>query len=291
MPTARAPSIDGIPRWRPAPAIRLSLALHAAGAAAWLLEPTLWPWILGALVGNHFLLSAAVLFPRAQILGPNLNRLPPSAVQRREVVLTFDDGPDPNITPRVLDLLDRYGAKASFFCIGEKAACCPALVAEIVRRGHSVENHSQHHRHAFSFYGIARQRREVTAAQTTLTGLTGRAPMYFRAPAGFRSPMLDYVLAGAGLRYVSWTRRGLDGVHSNAAAVLHRLTHDLAAGDILLLHDGAGRHREPVVLHVLPLLLQRLTACGLRSVSLPTAFCEAVDARLAAGREPSGISS
>lgn len=267
MPTVRDPSIDGIPRWRPAPAIRLSLSLHAVGAAVWLMEPALWPWVLGFFAGNHFLLSVAVLFPRAQVLGPNLNRLPPSAAARGEVALTFDDGPDPSITPRVLDLLDRYQAKASFFCIGEKAARYPAIVAEIVRRGHSVENHSQHHRRAFSFYGIARLRREVTSAQTTIAAITGRPPIYFRAPAGFRSPMLDYVLAGIGLRYVSWTRRGLDGVCRNAAAVLRRLTQGVAAGNILLLHDGA-----PVVLNVLPILLQRLTVQGLKSVSLPMAF-------------------
>ena len=125
--------------WRPAPAIALSLLLHAAGVAALVLQPRLWPWVLGGLVANHLLLSASVLWPRGRILGPNLVRLPAAAAARNEVSLNFDDGPDPEVTPRVLDLLDRHQAKASFFCIGEKAAAHPDLVREIARRGHSVE--------------------------------------------------------------------------------------------------------------------------------------------------------
>jgi len=255
--------------WRPAPLIWLTLLLHAGAVVLLLTQPALWPWIVGVLVCNHLLLTGAVLWPKGQLLGPNLTRLPTFAAQRNEVALTFDDGPDPEITPQVLDLLDRYQAKASFFCIGEKAVAFPDIVKDIVRRGHSVENHSYHHPHAFSFFGTQRLRHEVRTAQTAITGIAGRAPLFFRAPAGFRSPMLDPVLARAGLHYASWTRRGLDGVKSDPAAVLRRLTADLAAGDVLLLHDGA---REPVVLTVLPALLEQMAAQGLKSVSLPAGF-------------------
>ena len=261
------------PPWRPAPVIIFSFFLHAIGVIAWLLHPALWPWVLGLLASNHLALSGAALMPRGRLLGPNLTRLPECAVQRGEVALTFDDGPDPNITPQVLDLLDRHQAKASFFCIGEKAATYPNLVKEITRRGHSVENHSYHHPHAFALYGVGRLRREIAAAQKTITSITGSAPQFFRAPAGFRSPMLDFVLAQSGLRYVSWTRRGLDGVHNTPAAVLRRLTNGLAAGDILLLHDGVCLgNNEPAVLSVLPLLLEQLASRGLKSTSLAMAF-------------------
>jgi peptidoglycan/xylan/chitin deacetylase (PgdA/CDA1 family) len=247
---------------------------HAAGVAALVLRPSLWPWVLGGLVVNHLLLSAAVLWPRGRVLGPNLVRLPPAAAARNEVSLNFDDGPDPEVTPRVLDLLDRHRARASFFCIGEKAAAFPELVKEIARRGHSVENHSHRHSSAFAFYGPGRLRREVDAAQAAIAGITGRAPAFFRAPAGFRSPLLDPVMAACDLRYVTWTRRGFDTVHGNADAVLRRLTHGLGPGDILLLHDGAPartRGGEPVVLAVLPALLDRLAARGLKPVTLPDA--------------------
>jgi peptidoglycan/xylan/chitin deacetylase (PgdA/CDA1 family) len=247
---------------------------HVAALLVFALQPALWPWALGAVALNHLLLSCAVLWPRGRVLGPNLTRLPAAAVERREVSLNFDDGPDPDVTPRVLELLDRHQAKASFFCVGERAAAHPEIVREIARRGHSVENHSHRHPNAFAFYGPRGLRREVDAAQSVIARITGRSPGFFRAPAGFRSPFLDPVLAGLGLRYVSWTRRGFDTVDGNAAAVLRRLTRGLAAGDVLLLHDG-GRARtaagEPVILAVLPGLLERLSLAGLKSVPLPVA--------------------
>ncbi|HYS77092.1 MAG TPA: polysaccharide deacetylase family protein [Burkholderiales bacterium] len=250
-------------RWRPAPAIHVSVFLHAA-AAVWLAaHPPAWPWALGVLGANHVALFLAVLWPRGQLLGPNLVRLPAPAVRRREIALTFDDGPDPEVTPRVLELLDRFRAKASFFCIGEKAAAYPELVKEIARRGHSVENHSYHHHQAFAFFGISRLRREVDAAQATVAAITGRPPVFFRAPAGFRSPLLDPVLAPRGLRYVSWTRRGFDAVSGDPNRILRQLTRGLSAGDVLLLHD-----RAPVVLAVLPALLGQISAQGLKAVSL-----------------------
>jgi len=272
IPLVAAASVTG--RWRPAPVVRCSMMLHAAGAIAFAVQPALWPWVLGGLAGNHLLLIAAALWPRGRWLGPNLTRLPASALGRREVALTFDDGPDPEVTPRVLELLDRYQAKASFFCIGEKAAAFPETVKEIARRGHSVENHSYCHSSAFAFYGVFRLRREVEAAQALIAGITGRPPGFFRAPAGFRSPLLDPVLAQRGLRYVSWTRRGYDAVRRDPAAVLQRLTRRLSAGDVLLLHDGAHTRTdagEPLVLAVLPALLDQLAISGLKSVSLPSA--------------------
>jgi peptidoglycan-N-acetylglucosamine deacetylase len=267
-------SAAGAHPWQPAPAIRVSFLLHAAAAVVVVAQPALWPWALGGVAANHLLLSAAVLWPRGRLLGPNLVRLPAAAAARNEVSLNFDDGPDPEVTPRVLDLLDRYQAQASFFCVGRKAAAHPKLVREIARRGHSVENHSYHHPHAFAFYGLGGLRREVDETQALVAGLAGRAPEFFRAPAGFRSPLLDPVLARRGLRYVSWTRRGFDTVQRDPAAVLRRLTRGLAAGDVLLLHDRAYRRTpdgEPLVLAVLPALLERLAAAGLKSVSLPAA--------------------
>ena len=253
-------------RWRPAPAIWVSLLLHAASAVLLTADLQTWPWVLGLLAANHLVLICAALSPRGRLLGPNLTRLPASAEGRREICLTFDDGPEPEVTPRVLDLLDRFQAKASFFCIGEKAAAHPELVREIAHRGHSVENHSYHHRRAFAFFGMSRLRREVEAAQQTLTSIAGRPPAFFRAPAGFRSPMLDPVLSTATLRYVSWTRRGFDTVSRDPQRILRRLTRGLAAGDVLLLHDSA-----PVVLAVLPALLGELAARDLKAVSLETA--------------------
>ena len=248
------------------PIMRASVLVHAAVIVVLAADPQGWPWALGVLAANHFVLLCAALSPNDRLLGPNLSRLPASAAGRGEICLTFDDGPSPEVTPHVLDLLDRFQARASFFCIGERAAAHPELVREIARRGHSIENHSYHHRSAFAFFGTSWLKRQVEAAQGTLTALAGRPPAFFRAPAGFRSPLLHFVLSNLGLRYVSWTRRGFDTVSRDPRRILRRLTRGLAAGDVLLLHDSA-----PIVLDVLPALLGELAARGLRSVSLATA--------------------
>jgi peptidoglycan/xylan/chitin deacetylase (PgdA/CDA1 family) len=256
------------------PLLKASAVIHLLALAAWLWRPALWPWSLGTLVLNHALISAAGLWPRASLLGPNITRLPPAAVTRREVALTIDDGPDPAVTPVVLDQLQRAGARATFFCIAERAARHPALVAEILARGHSVQNHSHVHRHNFSLLGPRGFAAEITRAQTTLQALTGQRPRFFRAPAGLRNPFLQPVLARHGLALTSWTRRGFDTRERDPQRVLQRLTRGLAAGDILLLHDGNGARAVdgiPVVLHVLPALLDQLRAARLNAVTLPQA--------------------
>jgi peptidoglycan-N-acetylglucosamine deacetylase len=260
--------------WRPAAALKASAILHAAGVAALVAAPEAWVAVLGAVAANHVALFGAGFAPRSGLLGPNMTRLSDAAARRGEIAITFDDGPDPELTPRVLDLLDRTGARASFFCVGSRAAAHPAVIREIVGRGHSVENHSQRHSTALGWYGPRRLRREIEAAQDTLSQLAGRAPAFFRAPFGVRSPFADPVLARLGLGYVSWTRRGYDTIDSDVSRVLRRLSAGLAAGDVLVLHDGvatSARRAQPTVLEVLPRLLELAASRGLRPVSLGSA--------------------
>lgn len=258
--------------WRPGLLLWLTAAVHLAALPVLLLWPAHWPAVVLALVANHAVLTATGLWPRSQWLGPNWTRLPEAAARRGEIALTIDDGPDPAVTPRVLDLLDAHGAKATFFCIGTRARQHPALMAEIVRRGHEVGNHSERHHHNFSLLGPGGFAREITAGQATLAEASGHTPRFFRAPAGLRNPFLEPVLARLGLTLASWTRRGFDTRESDPARVLARLTRGLAAGDILLLHDGhAARHPgtdTPVILAVLPPLLAACRAAGLRPVTL-----------------------
>lgn len=257
--------------WQPTLAIKATLALHAAAFAGCVLVPTLWPWALGVLVVNHAIITTAGLLPRTTLLGPNLTRLPDSAVARREIAITIDDGPDPEVTPRVLDLLDAAHAKATFFCIGWRARESPALCREIVARGHRVENHGDSHANAFACFGPRRMKADIAAAQTTLTDLTGQAPRYFRATAGLRNPFLDAVLHGLGLQLASWTRRPYDTRCGDPDIVFQRLTRDLGPGDILLLHDGHAASMadgRPVILAVLPRLLATLNDHQLTPVTL-----------------------
>ena len=151
--------------WKPSPFIKFSLVSHLAAGLGLFVVPDAWPWALSVVVINQALLIAAGLLPRTTLLGPNLNRLPAAAISRREIVLTIDDGPDPDVTPRVLDLLDAAGAKASFFCIGRIADKYPALCREIVARGHSVENHGDSHSWRFALFGFGRMQADISAAQ------------------------------------------------------------------------------------------------------------------------------
>lgn len=271
-----ARSADALSRWSPSPLIRGVFVLHALAAAILTAEPELWTVAIGALGVSHGLMAALGMVPRNRLLGPNLTRLPTASAARREVALTFDDGPDPLVTPRVLDLLDAHGAKASFFCIGERVEAHPALARDIVRRGHSLENHTHGHAPTFAFSLSRGLASEVLRARDAIEAATGVTPRFFRAPMGLRNPLLDLVMHRTGHRYVSWTRRGLDAVDGNADAVLRRLVRGLAAGDVLVLHDGGSALTatgEPVVLHVLPRLLRILSDERFRPVSLPMA-CE-----------------
>jgi peptidoglycan/xylan/chitin deacetylase (PgdA/CDA1 family) len=260
--------------WTPSPALKASFVLHGAAALGTLAAPGLWPWALGAVAANHGLLALAGLLPRSSLLGPNLTRLPDAAAARRLIALTIDDGPDPDVTPWVLDQLDAANATASFFCIGRRAREYPALCREIVSRGHHVENHGDSHSSAFAAFGPRRMRADIASAQDSLADITGRAPRFFRATAGLRNPFLDPVLAALDLRLAAWTRRAYDTRTGNPDRVLARLERNLGPGDILLLHDGHAA-RTPngaaVILAALPRLLQSVAVRQLTTVALADA--------------------
>ncbi|HEY3633515.1 MAG TPA: polysaccharide deacetylase family protein [Caldimonas sp.] len=253
---------------------KASAVWHAGAAAALLAEPTAWPWALGAIAANHVVLTAGGLWPRSRWLGSNWTRLPRAAIARREIAITIDDGPDPAVTPALLDLLERDRVHATFFCIAARARSHVLLCREIVARGHSVQNHSDRHAHSFSLLGPGSIEREIGTAQETIADITGEAPRFFRAPAGLRNPFLAPVLQRLDLQLVSWTRRGFDTVRRDPAAMLARLAGGLGAGDILLAHDGnAARTQDgvPLLLAVLPALIERARALALVPVTLPLA--------------------
>ena len=273
-PSSTSPTLAS-PRWHTPALVKASVAVHVGAGALALAQPALWSWALGAVALDHALITGIGLWPRSTWLGANLLRLPPAAITRREIALTIDDGPDPLITPAVLDLLDAHHARATFFCIARHAEAHAVLCREIVRRGHSVQNHSFDHAHTFSLLGPRAIRRELVRAQDALAQVTGQRPRYFRAPAGLRNLFLAPVLHELDLQLVAWTRRGFDTVRRDPADVLALLTRGLAAGDILLLHDhhsARAASGRPVTLDVLPTLLQRFEQMSLRAVTLPEAL-------------------
>lgn len=261
--------------WKPTLAIKLSILVLAGCTLATLLNPAQWIWMLGIVFFNHSILTIAGLIPRSKLLGPNITRLPQAAAERGEVAITIDDGPDPEVTPLVLDILDRYQAKATFFCIGRLAVKHPELCRKIVRRGHDIENHSMSHNWYFSLLDPWSIHREVRNAQAELSRISGQTPRFFRATAGLRNPQLEPVLSHCGLRLCSWSKRGFDTRVGDAEAVFNSLVHNLKGGDILLLHDGSAARTvrgKPVILDVLPRLLDNLAQQNLHSVTLRSAI-------------------
>jgi peptidoglycan/xylan/chitin deacetylase (PgdA/CDA1 family) len=259
----------------PASFVRGSVGLHVFAAGAVTMQPSWWPMALATLVVDHAAITAAGLWPTSTLLGPNLRRLPPAAAPRDAIALTIDDGPDPEVTPRVLDVLDAEAMRATFFCIGRRVLEHPALAREIVARGHAIENHSLRHRHDFSLLGPRAYDRELDAAQRAIADTVGCAPRFFRAPAGLRNVFLQGALERQGLMLASWTRRGFDTVEKDIDAIVRRLTTRLAAGDILLLHDGHAARTNagtPVIVEALPRLAAACRAKGLSSVTLRAAI-------------------
>jgi peptidoglycan/xylan/chitin deacetylase (PgdA/CDA1 family) len=230
---------------------------------------------LSAVAFDHLLMTFAGLWPRCSLLGPNWTQLPAAATSRGEIAITIDDGPDPVVTPAVLDLLDQYRAKATFFCIGDKVLRYPELCRQIVQRGHALENHSMQHGYLLPFRLLGGWYAELDAAQQAIATVTGSYPLFFRPPVGLRNPLLDPVLSRLDLRLASWTRRGFDTVQRKPELVLAKLLKGLKAGDILMLHDGKAALTDsgkPVILEVLPPLLEAIADAKLQPVTLRVAL-------------------
>jgi peptidoglycan/xylan/chitin deacetylase (PgdA/CDA1 family) len=212
------------------------------------------------------------------IFGPTLLRGPG---RRPLVALTFDDGPDPEATPRVLEVLSRHGARATFFVIGERAARHPEVIAAIARAGHQIESHSHRHSWWTAFTPRRRLAAELQAAQAVIAAASGRAPRWLRPPIGILSPEVVAAARLVGLRLCAWSCKARDGLAgTSVAAALTRLRAGLSPGAILLLHDaaeprpGPARPRPPIAPAVLEALLPELAARQLRAVTLDELLAE-----------------
>ena len=187
------------------------------------------------------------------------------ATKRREVWLTIDDGPDPEDTPRILELLAAHGARATFFVIGEKAAAHPGLVRAIAAAGHEVAHHTQTHPVA-SFWCASpvRVARELDECLDVLRRAEVK-PGRFRPPVGIKNLWLGPALAGRGLICVGWSARGLERRRGDAGTVAGRVLRGLAPGAILLLHEGPGVPAA-IRVHGIRRVLERLRAEGYQCV-------------------------
>ena len=242
------------------------VVLATAGYAL-LVRPPPLGWAALALVGYVALLLGGVLVLRLRVFVDAVVRGPRGA---RGVVLTFDDGPDPRFTPRVLEVLAERKAPATFFVIAHKAERHPDVVRAILDGGHTVGLHSYGHDRLFALRSERRVRDDVERGLEAIEKVAGRKPGLFRPPIGHTNPAIARVVDALGLTVVGWTVGGRDGAgRSRPQDVVARVRRDLRDGAIVLLHDAPERgDREPAAVRALPAILDAIAARGLDVVPL-----------------------
>jgi peptidoglycan/xylan/chitin deacetylase (PgdA/CDA1 family) len=236
------------------------LLFLATNASLALLYPfTLSRFLLFALVyaAGTLLMLYLLFHPRNQWLVANRSRVEGAGC----VALTFDDGPDPVDTPRLLDLLREKGVKATFFVVGKRADQYPEIVRRTWDEGHLVANHTWSHPSLFCFLTPGRLRAEIERGTESIRRSCGFQPRSFRSPVGLRHPLLGPYLRDAGLEYISWSVRTRDTLTANSTVLAQRILSQAASGDIILLHDHLPAGTD-VMLEALPRVIDELRKRG-----------------------------
>ncbi len=180
-----------------------------------------------------FMCLVAPFFPQYSLFLPVISHGRPG---EKGVALTFDDGPSPESTPVILDLLARYQLPATFFVIGKKAAAHPELMRDILACGHAIGNHSLRHDYLLMLRGAENLRKDICRTQEIIKQ-TGVRPFVFRPPVGITNPHLGRVLAGQGLVAVGYSCRALDRGNRDIINLAGKILGKLRPGDIIMLHD------------------------------------------------------
>ena len=220
---------------------------------------------LAPLFFSHLLVLFATLVPNCQWWGPVMTSF---ETAEREVWITIDDGPSPAHTMRMLDILEQFDARATFFVVGERAEKHPHLITEILARGHALANHTQTHPSGtFWCAGPRKIRREIDRCAETLRTTPERPARLFRAPAGMKNFFVHPALRRRGMMLIGWTVRGLDTVRRDPMRVAERIEKGARPGAIILLHEGQRTEKDPEFNpRCLELTLQRLAAREYRFV-------------------------
>jgi len=203
------------------------------------------------------------------VFGPVLTHLPGD---EPVVSITFDDGPNPKATPRILDVLRSEQVRATFFVLGKHAERWPELVRRMASEGHQLGNHGYHHRKLHR-RGPSYVRDDLTRGTEQIIHASGVRPAHFRAPHGFRSPWVTPIAASLGQRTVGWSLGVWDSARPGADVIASRAIEGLNAGSILLLHDGDGY--DPAgdrmqTAEALPRIIDGLRRRGFRFSTLPS---------------------
>lgn len=253
-------------RWNLHQLTNLSVVLLIVGVFVWG-----WAglWFAVPVVLFGALLTDGIARPGSNLFYPTVTHGPRSG---NKVALTFDDGPDADVTSRVLDALAEAGARATFFVIGKSLTAQPALAQRMVNEGHAIGNHSWQHSRLQNFYFSNWHTQEIERGLQAIRDASGRPalPLY-RPPVGLKSWAVGRAAWRHGLTLVAWSLHSSDTRLPNAEAIAARVLDRVQPGDIVLLHDGhdlPGRHR-PLCAHAVRLILKGLRDRGLECVTVP----------------------
>lgn len=181
----------------------------------------------------------------------------------KEIAITFDDGPNREVTPLVLDLLNRMDAKATFFCIGKNISENEDILKRLHIEGHTLGNHSWSHSYFFDFFRTTKVESELLQTNVAMQQITGKGVVFFRPPFGVTNPVIAHVVKKLGMRVVGWSIRSYDTTIRDNEFLFKRVTNRLQNGDIILFHDSQNR-----ILPVLEKFLVFANTNGFKIVSL-----------------------
>ena len=223
---------------------------------------------LGLLGTGLMGLGWGLFHPRAALFGPVLWRGPGD---RAAVALTFDDGPHPEYTARIAEILSKEGASATFFCLGRRVERHSGLATALHRAGYGLENHSFSHGTGRDLFQTERLRSDLQRCQEVIVTITSKPPRYYRPAVGIRNPVVHRAARAVGLQIVTWTQAGRDGVFALDARRARRMGTRATPGTILALHDGSSAERSALreaTVRNLPELLRCLKDRELRFLTL-----------------------
>ncbi len=239
------------------------IALLATSTAAVALACGQWVLVNASILTLFLAIGLGVAIPQLSFFGDFICH---GKSDKRQVAITFDDGPDPRATPALLELLREHDVEAAFFVIGKKVDATPELANQILRGGHLLENHTYEHSNATNFYSTRKLTTELTRAQQTIQKHTGTTPRFFRPPVGLSNPNTFHAATALRLKVIGWNIRSLDRRSTDPEQIVRRIERGLKPGAIILLHDG-NIPAERLVLTV-KLLLAKLREHGYEVVRL-----------------------
>jgi len=159
-----------------------------------------------------------------------------SKTDEKVIALTFDDGPDPTVTPKLIKILDKHNSQATFFCLGKTISANKEVAKQLIEKGHLIGNHTYTHHKLFDLFSAEKMTAEIIATNREIERITGKQPTFFRPPYGVTNPLLKKALEKTNMFSIGWSLRSFDTIRDKQK-VLKKLKSKTSAGDIVLFHD------------------------------------------------------